>query len=294
MARANHGGAAGEQRRHPPREVTAALVGLTALGVLVVYFGREWARAHARALGLHENVLGLSAADQLARGVAALAPLALLVGGAGLGWAWLDRRLRPWWRRTGHSPVLSQVTSVLAGSWLLLPMLVWVVGRAAPGPARVLLPLSFGAGLLVSLYVLHLEHVVRRGRAEPRWRHTLVTALTVVVVSLSLLWGAKNYADLLGRRWADEFPARLADHAQVVVYSAERLHLTAPRVDEERLDAEESRYRYRYSGLRFLDYAAGRYLLVSDGWMPQFGVVLVLPANDPSVRLEFVRDSRVP
>ncbi|SHG55857.1 hypothetical protein [Streptoalloteichus hindustanus] len=304
MGRAKSGAGAGvgvgtgagvdaDERRQLTRQFGVPLAGLGVSVALVVYFGREWARAHARALGLHEGVLGTSTEDYLARGLVAMVPAFLVVGAVGLGWAWLDRRVRPWWRHARPGPVLGPALAVLAGSWLLLPMVATLVGRVQPGLGHVLLPLSFGVGPLVSVYVLHLEHVARRD-VEPRWRRTLVASFTVAVVLVSLLWTTRNYADLLGRGWADEFPARLAEQAQVVVYSAERLHLTAPRVDEERLEGDASRYRYRYSGLRFLDFANGRYFLVSDGWMPQFGVVLVLSANDPSVRLEFVRDSRVP
>jgi hypothetical protein len=95
--------------------------------------------------------------------------------------------------------------------------------------------------------------------------------------------------DNLGRRLTSELPYQ----TQVVVYSPKRLELTAPNVREESLSGADAAYRFRYTGLRLLDHVGGKYFLVSDGWTPRYGVVIVLAETDP-VRLEFVRDWRRP
>jgi hypothetical protein len=85
--------------------------------------------------------------------------------------------------------------------------------------------------------------------------------------------------------------AGLPNQPRVVVYSAQHLHLDAPGVTEEGLAPEQSAYLFRYVGLRLLEHTESTYFLVSDGWKPDYGVVVVLP-DDAPVRLEFVRDTR--
>ena len=55
---------------------------------------------------------------------------------------------------------------------------------------------------------------------------------------------------------------------------------------ERRLDARDSEYRYRYSGLRLLVRSAGKYFAVPDGWTQSTGTAIVL-ADNPGLRFEF-------
>ena len=72
------------------------------------------------------------------------------------------------------------------------------------------------------------------------------------------------------------------------------MHLDGPGVVETELTPAEGGLRYRYTGLRLLEHTGAKYFLVSDGWTPTYGVVFVLPADDPTMRLDFVRDHRGP
>jgi hypothetical protein len=38
-----------------------------------------------------------------------------------------------------------------------------------------------------------------------------------------------------------------------------------------------------------MEHTGGNYFLVSDGWSGEHGVVIVLPDDDPGLRMEFVR-----
>jgi hypothetical protein len=91
--------------------------------------------------------------------------------------------------------------------------------------------------------------------------------------------------------WSELSPARLISSlpsiSQLISLSAP-LNITAPGVKEEAFEGVNNAYRFRYTGLRFLNYTGGRYVLVSDGWTPRYGVVILVSDKDP-VRLEFVR-----
>jgi hypothetical protein len=127
------------------------------------------------------------------------------------------------------------------------------------------------------------------GASEPPpGRAPLLRAFTAIIVGVALFWGASNYATVQGNALAHRFAAHIRDLTGVVVYSPKRLYLTAPGVTETTLTDAKAAYRYRYTGLRLNLHTGGHYVLVSDGWTPKRGVVMLIADDDP-VRLEFVR-----
>jgi hypothetical protein len=103
---------------------------------------------------------------------------------------------------------------------------------------------------------------------------------------LSLFWAMSEYAGALGRGRAERLEAGLSSRPSVVVFSKERLNLSAPAVEETALAGSESSFRFSYSGLRLLIRSGGKYFLLPDGWTRDTGVAVVLPDTD-ELRFEF-------
>lgn len=274
------------------RWIGTVLANVTVLTALLVYFGWQRAESHARALGFDESVLGMSTRDYLLRSIGPAFPVVGIIAVVGLLWALLDESITARMSNQNRGTLSKSVLWVFFTSWIWLPMVLVMVWQVWPVVGYLGLPLSFGAGVLLSLYAAHLRRLPGGWSSQPDWRRLAVIGFTSLVVAVSLFWGATNYADVLGRQLARELPAQLGDLARVVVYSPERLHISAPGAAEEPLDGTASRYRFRYTGLRLLDRVGGKYFLVSEGWTRLYGVVVALPDNDTTIRIEFVRDNR--
>ncbi|SHG55791.1 hypothetical protein [Streptoalloteichus hindustanus] len=263
------------------------LANATVLSALLIYFGWQRADAESRALGVDESLRGLSNQYYLLSSVGPLFPVLAVLALLGLGWLWVDGRLRARVGAPGPGPRARHALAVLALSWALLPAVVLAVRPAAPVLARLLFPVSIGIGALVSLYAISLRRLPGRP-ADGSWRWRLAKGLAATVVALSLFWSASRYAEVYGQWQVDGLERGLASRPAVVVYARERLHLDAAIAQETRLDPENARYRYRYRGLRLVEYTGNKFFLIPEGWTRGRGSVVVLP-DDANTRMEFVR-----
>lgn len=275
------------------RQILAVLGNLTVITALLIYFGWQRSETQAHRLGIDESILGMSTQDYILRSVAPVLRLLLTVAIAGLVWLWADRQL---FRRATTERArdrLRWVVRVLAFAWLILPLVVLLIGYV-PAWRRIAFlayPLAIAAGILLTLYAAYLQRTLLDPHDEipdTPPHESLVRGFAAILIGVCLFWSASNYAEVLGNDLADDFAAGVNDTVQVVVYSPQRLHLTAPGVAEDKLPSEGSAYKYRYRGLRLLDHTGGKYFLISDGWTGRDGVVVVLP-DDGKLRLEFVR-----
>ena len=275
------------------RQILAVLGNLTVITALLIYFGWRRSETQARRLGIDESILGMSTQDYILRSVAPVLQLLLTVAIAGLIWLWADRQL---FRRATSETArarLRRVVRVLGFAWLVLPLLGVLIGYVPPWRriAFLAFPLAVGAGILLTLYAAYLQRTLLDPHdkiPDTPPHEALVRGFAAILIGVCLFWSASNYAEVLGDDLADDFAAGVSKTVQVVVYSPQRLHLTAPGVTEEKLPSQESAYKYRYRGLRLLDHTGGKYFLISDGWTGHDGVVVVLP-DDDKLRLEFVR-----
>lgn len=254
---------------------------------LLVYFGWRRNDAHAAELGLRESLTEQATSEYVLKSVGPVIRtvlISLIIGYAGMGALRLLRRLRTHGRPGTFRWVSLGV--LLLGA--LLPVLVVAVGVAL-GSLNVVaigFPLSIGLGALIVWFVWQERRMP--GRAPPSLAsRILISALTVV----TLFWTVDRYAELEGRRLGRSLEAELPGRTAVVVYSPDRLYISAPGVHEEQLQDAEGRYKYRYRGLRLLDRTGQRYFLVSDCWTSAYGVVLILPV-EAGLRYEFVHDGR--
>lgn len=285
---------------------------VTVLTGLLVYFGWKRADVQAEQLGIEESILGQSTTDYLLRSVGSLfVPLAV-VAFAGLGWLWADQRIRRRLAAEPSWPALDHTTRVLAFAWLWLPAVIYGLGTLWTRIGIFGFPLSIGAGVLLSVYAQHLRGKLAEADSPPGpqrgWQMAMTKTFVGLVVVLSLFWTVTNYATFRGVRLAQGILNNVHEQPSVVVYSPTRLAIDAPGVTEERLagsgpatdsPATESQpaeptptaYRFRYRGLRLLDYIDNRVFLISDGFTRDYGVVVVLE-DRKQLRFEYVHDRR--
>jgi hypothetical protein len=292
--------ATGDVLKEALRPALSFLANVTVVTALLVYFGWRRAETQADRLGIDESILGMSTREYVLRSVGPVLTLLVGIGVGGLIWLSIERRLTPMLQtREPALPEVDRTRARVAGlvlrllglAWLILPSVVFLMGYVWPAPAFVLFPASIGAGVLLWLYATNLRQPEGASRRRQAGQRPFAVVFAGVLVLVCLFWTASNYAEVLGRRLADDFAADIAGLPGVAVYSRSRLHLDGPGVDETEL-SDEGTVRYRYRGLRLLEHTGGKFFLVSDGWTTDYGVVFILRDNDRSVRLDFVRDRR--
>lgn len=281
------------------RPAISLLANVAVITALLVYFGWRRSSVHAQQLGLSEAVFQITTQDYLLRSVRPVLVLLIGVAVAGALWVlldrWLVRRLPE--RRGAAYPggvreqqLTRALLRLLTWAWIILPGAVYLLGFVWRPLAYVLFPAAIGIGVLLLLYAAHLRGVDAAGDAHAPRRVQVLRASGALVAGVCMFWTATNYAYLEGVQLASAVDQDVRRLPGVVLHSDRPLHLEGPGVSEEQVTgATPEELRYRYGGLRFLDHSGGRYFLVSDGWSRDGGVVMVLPAQDPGVQVQFVR-----
>jgi hypothetical protein len=118
---------------------------------------------------------------------------------------------------------------------------------------------------------------------ETRIRVSLLVALGI----LGVLWWITLYAAQVGQEKAVETVANLRGEPEVFIYSGERMAIAGPGITVNEIQGTGSRYRYRYSGLRLLVQAGGKYVLLPIGWKSGRDGVFLIPA-DSTTRLDII------
>lgn len=275
-----------------PAEAARTIVGrvglllvanLSALTGLLVYFGWRRSETQAQALGVDESIFGLTTQEYVLRSVGPVFALLALLGVVLLAWLWFDH----WLARlvSGRAWAVRWVGRLLVVASAGPFVAAYAAQPYWPAQAYVAFPLAISAGLLMLWYRTHLRQ--RYGaRAMPRYE--LLRGLVALGCAVCVFWSVSNYAEVLGDFLAEDFSVRLAEQPAVVVYSSDPLHLDTGAVETETVGPDGAAFRYRYSGLRFMDRRGGRYFLVARDWSLGRGTVIVL-RDDERIRLEFVR-----
>lgn len=259
---------------------------LTVATALLVYFG--WARtdAQAKAMGLDVSLFGYTVQDFILRSIQSLfQPLAWLVV-IGLLWLMLDKLAVRLLDTPRYRTLLQRTALAVLILGFAFAAVLWMVAVMEPDRTLLYLPFLIAAGLVVGAWGLSV-----RRRSAPSGRtlriapRALERSLVFVLVTLLLFWGTSDYAQALGRGAAVDYQERSGLLPTAVVYSKERLAVTAPNVREESAGTESAPL-YRYSGLRLLVVSGGRIFLLNDGWTLAQGRVVVL-RDDGSVRVEY-------
>jgi hypothetical protein len=269
------------------RQLATLATNAAVLTALLVYFGWRRAETQAARLGVDETILGLTTTDYLLRSVGPVLQLLATVAVAGLVAVRVDRALRRRMdRRGGADPVVRAALVVLSFAWLGLPLLVIALGYLAPAVAFVAFPLSIGAGIVLLVYGSGLRRRLAGAEPEPSARRGTERTAVAIAIAVTLFWATSNYAEVIGNQVADDVIAHVGDLTPVTVYSPDRLGIASTGTSETTVQGDGQAYRYRYSGLRLLEHASGRYFLIPDGWAPGSSVIIMLSDGAP-LRFEF-------
>lgn len=284
-------------------EVLSKVVAPTTLATaLLVYFG--WSRTSTTygSFGIDWAVLDFSIQDYLLRSIsgtftpAAALLLALLV--ALPAHTLLGHLLARHRARTGRVLVARVVAGTIAGLGAVLTVL-GVLGFSDVLVFRTswpLVPSMLGAGVLLLWYSPHLygaathqalPFVGSRTPVHDAWR--IMLGLFVV---LTLFWAVAVYGRAVGYEEAVRIAQEPRALTGVVVYSAQSLRLDGVGVTETPLPVVETRYKFRYDGLRMLVRSRDQVVLLPAAWRP--GSRAVVLADDPDVRVEFYLGVRPP
>jgi len=281
-----------EQVRSLFQMIGSVVAPTTMLTALLFYFGWAYSATFFEHFGLHISVMGLTTQDYLMNSVQALfVPMAVSFS-AGLLIVWVHTRLKV---RFFVGPHARRRLRLAAGAAGLSGLVLFGIGMAGifvfTDQARLSLrfPLSFGAGVTLLAYAsrLHARSERFHGAAAGAGSTALVElAVAFLLVSLSLLWTATNYAAAVGETRARQFASELRSRPEAILYSKEPLYLDAPGVRETSCGEAAGGYRFRYEGLRLMIESAGHYFFLPASWSSAGAAAIVVPDND-AVRMQF-------
>lgn len=292
---------------------------------LLYYFGLNQAYWFYAYFGVDATMLGLGTTDYLVISVDSLFVPMVVTAAAGLVAFWGHDLLRTRLAAGGRVRVLVVLVPTLAGIGALLVLGgLWSVldDRFFLRAHLAAAPLSLAAGVVLLAYTLQLRRTLPVGafrltrptpadddadpseadrlddvRPQPRppeprpdrpeWASVAEWAVVFVLVGLSLIWAASDYAAAVGRGRAQQLASQLATSTAVVLRSERSLGIDAPGSRELRCRDTKSAYPYRYEGMVLVIQSADQYVLLPQSWTPDTGVALVIPRTD-TVRLEFV------
>ncbi len=259
------------------RNIVEFVPPITIVTALLFYFG--WARSdvEARQLGINESVLGMSVTDYLLRSISSLFLPIIVVLAATLAWRATRSRLRNVIADPRHSRLSRRLALSCQSSLLVLPGVALLIERLLPQLDGLLVPLAIALGVLLFTYGISLAH--------PDF--SAITRLMVsLLVALMIFWELSAYAGVVGRGLADRIAGHISALPAVTVYAPDDLLISAPGVSTLQFNGSHLAYRFRYAGLRFLQYTGNTYFLLPDGWSPDRPIVIVIH-NTNDIRVQF-------
>ncbi|MFI8530097.1 hypothetical protein ACIGMX_07600 [Streptomyces aquilus] len=294
---------------------------------LLYYFGLNQAYWFYAYFGVDATLLGLGTTDYLVISVDSLFVPMVVAAGAGLAAFWGHDLLRARLTTGARPRVLRILVPVLGSAGFLLALGgFWSVldDRLFLRSHLAMAPLSLAIGVILLAYTLQLRRSLPPERiatpsgsapdegAEPptspeppdasstsprprqtrqavrsEWVGVAEWAVSFVLVGLSLIWAASDYAAAVGRGRAQGLVSQLSTSTTTVLRSERSLGVDVPGVREVLCDNAKSAYPYRYEGLVLVIQSADQYVLLPQSWTRDTGVALVIPRTD-AVRLEFV------
>jgi hypothetical protein len=273
----------------------------TLLTSLLYYFGWASAKAQFSYFAVDQPALRLSTTDYLLRSVNPMA------------WPLIILALISVLALVGHALVMHLAAARASRPPLWLPVAIGAVGFVAfaqglfggladPPVLRaygfLLPPLYLAVGIALVAYGVYLGRRLLLAATQrdlwgevPVWVVRAMLALTVFLVLVFVFAAVARYADAFGRTAAQTTARELEKSTSVTIYSAKRLFIQAPGVQEAQLRGADAAYKYRYSGLRLLAWSNDRYFLLPEGWSSADQVTIILPDSD-TLRVEFTHGTR--
>ena len=293
-------GAAGQQPGDSGLEpvigfVSRVLVPAGLLTAMLYYFGYVREQALFSHFGIDLGILGFSTTDYLVRSTSTVFfPLAavLVIGVAAVVvhhlLVYLLSRLGD--RRRWVVWIVLAVIAVV----LLVAGVVGLQRRANPAIGPLFAPVALASGAVLLQYTADMAQLHQPTpdqlptvlASTQKVRRVLLAALALVAV----FWVTTTVAQQRGVATANAIEISLLIRPQAVVYSRARLQITGPGVTLSELDASDAAFAYRYSGLRPLIHAGGRWFLLPAGWTHDNGAtVIVLPDSVNDIRVDLSR-----
>ncbi|MGN7252991.1 hypothetical protein [Arthrobacter sp. SAFR-014] len=269
-----------------------AIPALSAVTGLLFVFGWTYTSSRLAHFGVDHTILGLTTSDYVLRSIDAIyipaAAILFLVLAALLlhaGVSGLRRRGRafPLLRWAAITALAAGTTAAALGVWAMFVQVQFVSPYLVPSFLQ-------GGGLAVATFGFFLLRRLYGARqlpprtGIPRWEYRCYW-LVVTIVVLNLFWASAQFASALGSNRALDIVRDLGKRPLVTVFSKQSLALSRPVV-EETVASGDAAYRFKYTGLRLIMTAGGKYLLLSEGWTREAGTAVVL-ADSPDIRLEF-------
>jgi hypothetical protein len=272
--------------------VSRVLVPGGLLTAVLYYFGYVREQALFSHFGIDLGIVGFSTTDYLVRSTSTVFfPLAtvLVLGVVAVAGHYLLVHLLPRmddrWR---------QAAWIILGATALVLLAAGVAGlqrRADPAIGPLVAPTALAGGALLLEYTAEM---VRIHEAVPERLSTVLAStrtarrgLLVALALVAVFWITTTVAEQRGVAAANTIEVSLPIRPQAIVYSRARLQITGPGVTLSRLDASDAAFAYRYSGLRTLVHAGGRWYLLPAGWTRDNGATaIVLPDSETGIRVD--------
>ncbi|MGM9473325.1 hypothetical protein ACS5PJ_15155 [Pseudarthrobacter sp. YS3] len=262
----------------------------TVATALSFWFGWTMTATRTAYFGIDQSVLEYSTVDYLLRSADALIVPAisiLLVSVACLGIHALTLSIIR--RSIGLRYIQIGAWLVLLVGILVTSLGVWTMFKELPVATPFLFePTALGGGIALGAYafwVLRRTALTDRSLLHvPLWEKLGYVSVVLLVV-VALFWACSSYAGALGTGRSREYARDLDKRPSVTVYSVQSLAMGSP-VKEERISSPDSKYRFRYTGLKFVTLSADKYFLLPANWSRSSGVAIVLEES-PEYRVEF-------
>ena len=276
------------------------------LAAILYYFGWSQTEAHFAYFGVDATLLGFSSADYVLRSADAALPPIVCAGLGGLALLSLHQRLKSIAASRSVNPKKLRIACWflrIVGAFFAFAVLAGVAFHGRLGKPLVGLDLPFmlaGAVLCFTFAPLLLSpsrqpsgssaaFASRRG--GPSASHQQMSGpRKLILVALGLLaffWWVALSAANAGHQTAEDSAREPVNDFQVILYSVDKIALSGPGVSVDPLNLADSKYRYRYSGLRLLAYSSGKYILLPQHWQHGRDSAFVV-SDDENVRVDVI------
>jgi len=274
----------------------------TAVVAILYYFG--WARTYIQLsyFGVNSAVAKLSVTDYVLRSLnVTVRPLVILgillltiLAGLRLTTNLVTRQAK----QGGYLArnVITTISCTL-GIALLVAGLLGFYNVVVYSGSYPIVPVVLAAAIALLGYGIHTAGLAKHATGERNnnvhgsvdeeshlhdneWIGRAQTTVLVIVAIALIFWTVAVYAGNAGQLSGEEIARDLKIRPVVTVYSKANLQLQGPGVQIEQMGSRNSKYQYRYSGLRLLLYANGRYILLPEGWVQRRDTAFILDERD--------------
>lgn len=282
----------GADLSHSVLQWFAIIAPLTTIATaLAFWFGWTMSTTRTAYFGIDQSILEYSTVDYLLRSADALVVPAisiLLISVLCIGIHALTAGIIR--QSIGIKYVYLGAWSLLVIGTVVTSLGVWTMFGEPFVTPFLFEPVALGSGIAVSAYAFWVLRRLavsaeRRLRHLPMWEKLGYVSVVLLVI-VALFWACSLYAGALGTGRSREYARDLYKRPSVTVYSVQSLAMEGA-VKEETISNPEAKYRFKYTGLKFVTMSADKYFLLPANWSRGSGAAIVLD-DSPEYRVEFI------